>query len=202
MSGSSDRYSEHVPGHASEATVTEIGSLESGLPVPRFARMQQLVISPQRLERIEGGRASRFDRHTQAASSSRTLFHIRRWLQIREGLLRIERPTMRFLRHGSGVQWAGAAVGRRPGEKSLPATSVAGRRDAPLAHRRPGYPSARLHACRACLRFARHWQDTAPPDRLHHWTPEPCLRKRIPRAPPEEKVAREGAMSLTAAAAS
>ena len=56
----------------------------------------------------------------------------------------------------SGVQGAGKKTGPRT-------TYVGGGRfeDAPLAHRRPGYPSVGLLASRARLRFARQGEDSA-----------------------------------------
>ena len=62
---------------------------------------------------------------------------------------------MRFSRHGSGVQWA---------KRTEPPDHQRGRgplRSAPLAHRRPGYPSVGLLASRARLRFARQEKRSA-----------------------------------------
>jgi hypothetical protein len=194
MSGSSDRHPDTSLGQPSWGPVTEIGPLEPGLPVPRSARIQQLVISRWRLARIEGGRANRPDMNGQAARCSMPLAGVARWVQISKPHAVPGFATMRFPRHGSGVQWAQehrvrTALKHRD-KNSLRSMNVDRRPDAPLAHPRPGYPSARLHACRlrraqssrACLRFAR--RVAAYQLARHHWTPESCLRKRIPRAPP------------------
>ena len=61
-----------------------------------------------------------------------------------------------FTGMNSGVQWVlkKQALGPPGWPRALT--------DAPLAHRRPGYPSVRLRPRRACLRFTRPADRTQP----------------------------------------
>jgi hypothetical protein len=59
--------------------------------------------------------------------------------------------------------WAPVSKGRTQEEVGPRTTNVVGGRvkDAPLAHRRPGYPSVGLRARRARLRFTRQGEGSA-----------------------------------------